>query len=171
MAIPLKFLSLGPRISKHDLRLSLTTGWGLCVVTLGMWYRRVVVDVEQQAFTFHARYLWLFTRTRRISFRSVAAVTYGYSDWSPSGYWNWAHDSLDVFTVGLRLYGEEAEEIGLFDFVGDGTFTNDGPWPDWMYWPDYIVDLSGTQERDSKAFVDLLCKILGVRVQPPNCAS
>ena len=169
MAIPLKFLSLGPRISKHDLRLSLTTGWGLRLLTLGMWNRRVVVDVEQQAFTFHARYIWLFTRTRRICFPSVAAVTYGYSDWSPGAHLSWTHDSLDVFTVGLRLHTEE--EIGLFDFVGDGTFVNDGPWPDWMYWPEYAVDLSGTQERDSKALVDLLCKILRVRVQPPNCAS
>ena len=169
MAFPLKFLSLGPRISKCHQRLILSTGWGLRVLSLGTWYRRAVVDVEQKVITLHSRYLWLLKRTKRISFPSVAAVTYGYSNWSPGAYLSWAHDSLDVFTVGLRLHGEE--EIGLFDFVGDGTFVNDGPWPDWMYWPDYAVDLSGTQERDSKALVDLLCKILGVRVQPPNCAS
>ena len=169
MAIPLKFLSLGPRISKRDRRLTLSTGWGLRMMTLGLWYRRVVMDVEQQVFTFHARYLWLFSRTKRIPFASVAAVTYGYSDWSPGAYLSWAHDSLDVFSVGLRLHGEQ--ELGLFDFVGDGTFANDGPWPDWVYWSDYLCDVCGTQERESKALVDLLCHILKVRSQPPNCAA
>ena len=169
MAFPLKFLSLGPRISKCERRLILTTGRGLRVISLGMWHRRVVVDVEQKVITVHSRYLWFLNRTKRISFPSIVAVTYGYSDWSPGGYLSWTYDSLDVFTVGLRLHGEE--EIGLFDFVGDGTFVNDGPWPDWMCWPEYVFDLSGTQERDSKALVDLLCKILGVRVQPPNSAS
>ncbi|HWY88736.1 MAG TPA: hypothetical protein VNX28_18640, partial [Gemmataceae bacterium] len=59
-----------------------------------------------------------------------------------------------VFSVGLRLYG--GGERHLFYFFGDGTFTNTGPWPDWIYWEDFAFDMSGTQERESKAFVEVV---------------
>jgi len=35
-----------------------------------------------------------------------------------------------------------------------------------MYWEDFAFDLSGTQERESKAFVELVCKMIGVTVVP-----
>jgi hypothetical protein len=126
----------------------------------------VTFDPKGQEVTIRRRYFWAFPRCRRLRFRAVEAVTYGYLDWSPGAWLSWSHDSVDLFAVGLRLRGDE--EVHLFYFFGDGTFSNDGPWPDWLYWEDYLFDMSGTQERESKAFVDLLSKMFGVSVVPPR---
>jgi hypothetical protein len=66
--------------------------------------------------------------------------------------------------VGLRL--QDDKFIHLFFFFGDGTFTNDGPLPDWLYWDDYLFDFTGTQEKESRGFVELLRKMIGVHVEP-----
>jgi hypothetical protein len=76
----------------------------------------------------------------------------------------WAHDSVDLHSVGVRL--RDGDEVHLFYFYGDGTFRNDGPWPDWLYWDHYLFDLSGTQQRESRAFVELLSKLISVSVIP-----
>ncbi len=57
---------------------------------------------------------------------------------------------------------EEISVYGRYFWI----LPNDGPWPDWLYWNDYLFDLSGTQERESKAFVELLSKMIGVSVVP-----
>ena len=81
--------------------------------------------------------------------------------------WAWAHDSFDQFSVGLRLYN--GEDVHLFHFLGDGTFTNNSPFPDWMCWDDYLFDMSGAQEGQSRALVELLCKMVTVKVLADRC--
>ena len=159
-------LSFGPRIRKDDGKLVATTGWRFGLLTLGTVLRRVEVDAATKTVQIHSRYLWLFTHTRNIRFRDVQAVTYGYSDWSPNSFLSFAHDAVDVFAAGLRLHNER--EIGLFTFLGDGEFTNDGPFPDWCYWSEFAFDMMGTQAKESRVFVNLLSKMLGVTVQPPR---
>ena len=139
------------------------TAWQLLLVTLGCLYREVAVDLKRSEVILRRRYLWFFSRRRRIRFGAIEAVTYGYQDWGISS-WSWAHDSTDVYVVGLRLHGDE--EVRLFHFVGDGTFTNESPLPDWMYWEEYLYDVSGTQDRESRVFVELLAKMIGVSVVP-----
>jgi hypothetical protein len=164
MAIASPLLSTCPRLCKEGSRLVARTPWRLLISTLGLVYRQVTVDPKKEAVSVYGRYLWLLPRRRRIHFRAIEAVTYGYQDWASDAWWSYAHDSVDLFSVGLRLHG--GDEVHLFYFYGDGTFTNDGPWPDWLYWEDYLFDMSGTQERESKAFVDLLSKMIGVPVVP-----
>ena len=79
---------------------------------------------------------------------------------------SFAHDSFDWFTVGLRLKGDS--EFRLFNFIGDGTFGNTGPFPDWLYWDEFAFDFSGSQDKESRVFVDLLSKMIGVKVVPPR---
>jgi hypothetical protein len=98
-----------------------------------------------------------------MDFGEVTGVTYGYEEALPSLWWE-ARDPIDRFLVGLKL--RSGEEVKLFVFTGDGTFTNDGPMPDWFYWQEFLGDYTGTQERDSRAFVKLLSKVLGVAVEP-----
>jgi hypothetical protein len=54
--------------------------------------------------------------------------------------------------------------VHLFHFYGEGTFVNNSPFPDWCYWEEYLLDMSGTQESESRTFVDLLQKMLNVPV-------
>ena len=164
MTLNSRLFSICPRVSKRGSRLVACTAWRLRLLTLGWLHRQVIVDPAKQELVIQRRYFWVFTRRRRIRFRAVEAVTYGYQDWAAGASWTWAHDSVDLFSTGLRMRG--GEEVHLFYFYGDGTFRNDGPLPDWLYWQDYLFDMSGTQERESRAFVELLSKMIGVPVAP-----
>ncbi len=143
------------------------TAWRVRLLTLGMLFRRVTVDPRLQTLTVDSRYAWLFARRRKIPFAKIAAITYGYSNLSPDSYVSWGHDSFDSFTVGLRLKTPD-QEIHLFNFVGEGTFSNDGPLPDWMYWQEFTYDWTGSQEKESRLFVDVLSTMVGVKVVPPR---
>jgi hypothetical protein len=163
MAIALPFLSICPRVHKAKGKLIASTAWRFRLLTLGLNLRKVIIDRIDEVVRIRRRYGWIYTRNTKIPFEGIRAVTYGYQDLSLDAYWSWAHDSVDLFSVGLRLHG--GKEIHLFNFFGDGTFRNDGPLPDWWYWDDFAFDTSGTQERESRAFVDVLGKILGVPVE------
>jgi hypothetical protein len=162
MTVSFRLLSICPRVSKSKGKLVAATAWRLRILTLGWLYRKVVVNPKRQELTIYGRYFWFFPRRRRVRFGAIEAVTYGYQDWAIGATLSWAHDSVDLFSVGLRLHG--GDELHLFYFYGDGTFRNDGPLPDWLYWDDYLFDMSGTQEKESRAFVDLLGKMIGVTV-------
>jgi hypothetical protein len=138
----------------------------MLVLTLGLWFRRVVVDAEAKTLSIYNRYLWLFTHRTVIRFSYIQAVTYGYDDWSPGAGMSDVHSALDMFVVGLRL--QDDREVRLFTFFGEGGFVNEGPFPDWWYWPDFTVNTVGTQQTESRVFVDLLCHIIGVTVIPPE---
>jgi hypothetical protein len=162
-----RVLSLGPRIQKEDGLLVAATGWRLRLLTLGMMLRWVIVDPKDETVTVRDRYFWLFGRTRTLRFRDIQAVTYGYDDWSPGAVLSDAHRTLDCYQVGLCL-GDE-REMSLFHFFGEGGFVNDSSLPDWFFWPDYALDLIGTQQPESRLLVELLGKMIGVTVQPPQC--
>jgi hypothetical protein len=155
--------SICPRVQKENGRLVATTAWRLRLLTLGAYLRRVTVDPKKEVIQIETHWLWLFQRRRRIVFERVTAVSFGYRDLALVAPWTLIHDSVDLFKVGLRL--REGEDVGLCSFYGDGTFRNNGPFPDWFYWNDYLFDLSGTQESESRAFVELLGKMINVPVE------
>jgi len=136
----------------------------MSAVSVGTIYRKVVIDPQSSHLVVASRYLWFISRSREIPFSRIQAVTYGYEDTSID--FSYSHDSFDWFTVGLRLTDET--ELHLFNFIGDGTFSNSGPLPDWLYWDEFAFDLSGSQEKESRVFVDLLSKMVGVKVVPPR---
>jgi hypothetical protein len=158
-------LSVCPRIRKDRGRLIASTSWRVSLMTLGAVHRRVIVDPQKEAVFIRDRYAWVVPRRRRIPFGSIAAVTYGYQDLAG---WPGAlgHKSSDWFSVGLWLHNRNA--VRLFSFSGEGTFTNDGPFPDWCYWDQWVLDFSGTQESESRVFAEVLGKMIGVPIEPPK---
>ncbi len=164
-----RWYSLCPRLHKDEGQLRAVTGWRVWLMTLGMAYREVVIDPRKRTIRVHDRVLWLFSWTRKARFERVRAVTYGYTDENSFGGFNKVRDTLDIFKVGLRLHakGGSDEHWHLFRFMGDGSFVNDGPFPDWLYWDEYLFDVSGTQQRESRVFVDLLARMIGTEVTPP----
>lgn len=166
MAMTLGLLSLSPRVRKRGDTLVVKTGLKMAALTLGLSLRRVEIDAASRVVRVESRYGWFAERKRTVPFDRIKAVTYGYADHAPDGYFSLAHDALDVYRVGLRLWTDE--EIHLFRFVGDGAWVNDSALPDWFFWNEKIFDLCGTQDRDSLAFVELLCSLIGVRVKPPR---
>ena len=157
-------LSICPRILADEQKLTASSSRIASCLTLGFGSRRVVVDRAGRTVSLTRRTAWFLTRTEVIEFRRIAAVTYGYEDLNPLSFLGGAHDAVDRFVVGLKLVG--ADEIRLFSFIGDGVFSNDGPLPDWWYWEDILMDFAGPQERESRMFVTLLSKLIGVSIAP-----
>ncbi|MBI3413853.1 MAG: hypothetical protein HY043_00825 [Verrucomicrobia bacterium] len=164
MAFESSLLSFCPRIEATQDTLSASTSWLVRFLSLGLFLRRVTVDRSAQSVTIERRLCWFFFKSRSIEFRHIAAVTYGYEDIALSASFTSTHDSTDLFIVGVLLVNRE--EVSLFKFLGDGTFTNDGPLPDWWYWEEYLTDWSGTQEKESRLFAQLLSKVIGVPLAP-----
>ena len=156
--------SICPRIVADDQKLTASSSLVGSCLTLGFSSRRVVVDRAAQTVCLTRRTAWFYTRARTIEFRRIAAVTYGYQDMNPAAFLGGAHDAFDCYVVGLKLIG--ADEIRLFSFIGDGVFSNDGPLPDWWYWKEIAMDYAGPQERESRLFVTLLSKLIGVTIAP-----
>lgn len=156
--------SICPRIKAEEDRLTASTSWFACLLTLGLLWRQVVVDRPSRTVTIDQRTAWLFHQKRHFSFAGIASVTYGYEDANPFAFLFHTHDAIDRYVVGLRVFGKD--EVRLFSFIGEGVFTNNGPLPDWWYWDEYVLDFSGTQGRESKLFVQLLSKLIGVTITP-----
>lgn len=161
-----RLLSLDPRIRKRGKQLHATTGWRTWLLTLGLCDRAVVVDPAARVVRIRDRVCWLFPRRRRVRFDHIRAVAYGYSDPNAVGGLNFARDTFDVFTVGLKLHADRDDYRHLFRFVGEGSFINDGPLPNWFYLGEYVFDAEASQEGESRAFVTVLARLTGKPVEP-----
>ncbi|MCA8996576.1 MAG: hypothetical protein KDA80_06320 [Planctomycetaceae bacterium] len=159
-------LSANPVIRKRPPGIVASTSWWWRVLLLGLSLRTVVIDLRSEKVRVTSRYLWFLRFHKNYSFRYVNGITYGYSNLSTESLFRSTHDTFDRFSVGLKLVGEE--EVPLFDFVGEGTFVNDGSLPDWLYWDDYAFDFSGTQESESRLFAELMSNLLDVPIVRPN---
>ncbi len=162
MALVSRLFSLGPRVQKRAGRLIAASGWRSQALTLWSTYRQVVVDPNVQAVIIRGRIFWLIPRIRRIPFQAIRAVLYSYSDVNPTSSFAWAYNTVDLFTVGLRLL--DGSEVTLFRFFGEGEFVNEGIFPDWFYWEDYLLDQVGTQENESRVFAELVSKMTGAPI-------
>ena len=162
----MRLLAFCPRIRKDNGRIVATTAWRVSLLLLGTIYRKIVIDPTNETISIYSRYLWLIRLQRTVRFSEIQAVTYGYEDMSPGSLLSVARDSYDWFTVGLRLNADS--EMRLFNFIGGGTFNNNGPFPDWLYWDEFVLDLAGSQENESRVFVDVLSEMIGVTVVPPR---
>lgn len=163
--MPSSLFSITPRVFGDANGLTATTARMAQLLMLGARFRRVRVDRVERKVTIEDRSWWWRRRTRAILFDEVSSVGYGYEEWSLSGNF-WARDPTDRFVVSLKL--KWGEEVRLFWFVGDGTFKNDGPLPDWVYWKEIAFDVSGTQEQESRMFAKALGNILGAPLGPSN---
>jgi len=154
-------LSITPRITKRDGKLVASTSLFGLLASLTLLHRTIVVDPEEKILTIRRRILWFFKTRRRVRFSDVAVISYEYEDWNPISGMGFAGDSVDCFSVKLGLH--DGSNLHLFRFFGEGTFANrDGLFPDWAYWDEYLFDVSGSQEEESRAYVNLLQRLLNV---------
>ena len=158
----LSFLSIGPKITRKNGKLVARTSLAGFLASLTCLHRTVVIDPARRMISVRRRLFWFFTSRKRIPFDRVEAIVYTYDDWNSDAGLGYSHDSKDSFTVKLKLWNEHL--VHLFNFYGEGAFVNNSPFPDWCFWDEYLLDLSGTQESESRTFVDLLQKMLDVPV-------
>jgi hypothetical protein len=161
----MRLFSIRPRVGKRDCRIVAKTAWRLRILLIGLAVREVEIDPQAEIIRLKSRYLWFLHRHHVFPYGDIEAIIYGYHDNVLGASWS-AHESSDWFNVGLRLV--DGKEIHLFHFIGDGTFTNNSMFPDWMYWGERFLDVEGSQERESRAFVELLSTMVGVQVVPSS---
>ena len=150
MSIKSRLFSICPRIEKKGDRLVATTALRIRLLTLGMWQRQVVVDSQNEIVTIGSCWFWFFRKERRHTFPQITKILYSYDDWGfPT---IWLHNSLDLFTIALRLY--DGREVVLFRFFGDGEMENQGVFPDWFYVVDTTLEAVGAQESQCYLFAE-----------------
>jgi hypothetical protein len=160
MTFYLPFLTFRPRIRERDDKLVASTSYRVWLLTLGLSNREVVIDPDRKEAILRRRRFWFWRRRRVIPFDRIKSVTYRYADSSVRPFWGTAGSTFDIYTVGLRLH--DFSDVHLFSFFGEGEFENRSIWPDWFYWQEAIFGVSGTQARESRAYAEVLMRMIGV---------
>src|SRR5882724_6152538 len=114
MTLYSSLLSTCPHIRKRKGKLVASSNLYFQLLTLGTVYRHVTVDPKEEVVRVRRRYGWVFTRGWKVPFSSIEAVTYGYWGTGGSSGWPFAYDTVDSFSVGLRLKNQQ--EWHLFYF-------------------------------------------------------
>lgn len=153
---------LAPRIRREGRSLIASTSFLGFLCSLTLLQRQVRIDTEHEEVVLRSRWFWFVVRERRIPFAEVEALSYHYSDWNPLTSLGMTGNPLDCYTVSLHLNGRRRQPVHLFRFLGAGQFTNRSGMPDWMYWKEFRHDIIGTQEGESRAWVDALQSLLDV---------
>ena len=157
MSLSLSFLSIGPRIANIEGKLVARTSLPVAIFTLGVCLRSVAVDPKRKKIVITRRALWFCKRRRTIPFRFIDSIYYRYNDLSTSSTWHGR--SFDVFQVSLKLVDQEI--VTLFNFAGRGGFVNNTIMPDWYYCSESAAAVTGTQDAESRLYVDMLQRMTG----------
>jgi len=162
----LRIASYRPRIRRERAELWVTTALWLQVLLLGSYRREVHVDGASRFVFVDERRFWLWKRRAVVPFRQVAHIAYGFSELPTAGdIHGGIHDSLERFDVHLARTDAEPA-ILVARFRGAGAMGDPGTW----LLGDDLIDIEGTQERDSRDLVEHLVDILGVGVEPSRQA-
>ncbi|WP_435020852.1 hypothetical protein TA3x_002056 [Tundrisphaera sp. TA3] len=160
-----RWLSTGPFVAGGEDFVLARSSRMARVLMLGSSSRFVLADRREKAILIRSRTFWCVRRSRRIPFGQVRQVLYDLTDLNPHTALGLCGDSVESFTVGLRLVDDEV--VRLFRFVGDGTYRQGWDLPRWLAWATFLerlLDVSGTQEEDSKDFLGRLARLLQVEI-------
>ena len=145
-------LAMGPRFKVKEGQLRSRSNLVFCLLTLGLYFKRVVIDTEREVIVIRRRVLWFIKFVREVRFSEIKRIDYSYEETVTS--WNslgWTTDAVDKFKVSLVLHDESW--VKLWTFVGEGSGQT-GLLGVWM--GDEEVDFEGSQESDSLYFVELM---------------
>ncbi len=157
MPLEIPFLSLGPKVWKEGHALHARSSVVSIVLTLGFWSKWLHVCPDQREVIFTHRIFWFIPWTRRFPFNEINDITYTYSNLFPYFEYS-AHDSLDKYTINLEL--TNWSRVVLFHWIGEGEFSNESYWPDWVYWKEFMFDMTGTQKKESLFFFEIIRTII-----------
>lgn len=150
-----RWLSLQPEVWLEDRVLHARSSTLARVLTLGSYWRDVVVDASTGYVHVDVRYLWALHAIETIPFGHVDHVTYEFSA-LPTAWDRWGRrNQLERFTVSLVT--RRGEKVELCSFRGDGSVGAH---------PLVFAELAGTQESASRWFVEQLTSLLGVGLGP-----
>jgi hypothetical protein len=165
-----RLLAVCPRVTETDDQIVARTSLKGFLVSLTLLHRVVTIDRSRKTVAIRRRLFWIIPRSRTIPFGHIDEILYSFEDWSITTLLDLTGDTLDCYAVKLRLHGDE--DVHLFHFFGEGEFQRgaSNPWetwlPDWFFWKDHALDMSGSQEADSRTFAELVSDYTGATISP-----
>jgi hypothetical protein len=162
-----RLLAICPKVIDSNDRLVARTSWIAWFLMLTLLSRKVVVDAKKHRVFIKRRLFWFCVSIFSIPFDQIEKISYNYEDWGPFTGVGLTGNTKDCFSVNLQLVN--GEDVHLFNFLGEGTFEARAPNPllsfSW-YWAKMLLAFSGSQEDDSRRFVDRLEELIGAPVSP-----
>lgn len=152
-------LSPRPKISRKGPMLVIQTCWRTSLFTLGARKRRVELDAGRRIVRIHDRRWWVAVSGQVIPFDRIEEVVFACRNANDT---SWTAGAGEDYILGLKVPPQRHTLI-LFNLQGDGSFVNDGPWPDWMYAEEIAAGALVPNSRDDEArnVADVLARMTG----------
>ena len=163
MSFATSLLSIGPVVSRDGTKLKARTSTFFALLTLGANLKLFEADTATRRIHFHRRLFWVFARSWDVAFEEVVEVKYGYENLNPFAFIS-ADDATDDFFISLEM--RDRSSIALFHWIGEGEFTNNTILPDWWFFGETLFDATGTQQKESMTFYEVLTAMLKPRLRP-----
>jgi hypothetical protein len=163
----LSFLTLRPSVREDGRSLVIKTGFLARLCSLFLRLRRVEVLPDLREVRIVRRMGYLLKSAETLSFDDIWYVDYSFGAFGTS--WGWTaggygrHDQVETFSVSLVTRDERPHYV--CSFRGEGAVGTG--WTGVLLGDDDWLDLSGTQEAESRKFVDYLARLIGVSVGKP----
>ena len=158
-------LAVSPRVWRDGPVLHARTRGRHRLLTAFAYDRHLIVDPTLRQITLTVRRYWVSVSSETHDFDDVAALEYRYARMPTEigmtlqgGQWT---DSVNWYVVTLVLRTAR-DPVTLFRFAGEGS---EGTGWSGTILGDDLVDLEGTQEVESREFVNTLRRLLKVPVQ------
>jgi len=159
-----RLLSMAPKVIVTDSEVSIRDNLLGRILRCFFSSRNVLVASPAKQVTIKERRWWLFTTTYVLDFSEIDYLDYDAAEYTTSIGFNFrsfqSQDSLERFTVALVTKDEGYYE--LCNYVGEGSVENG--WYGVIMGGDNMLDLAGTQQQDSRNFVNLLCDRIGIQI-------
>ncbi len=162
-----RLLTVRPKVRRYEDRLVVEPNGFVTFLTLGMSFRRVLVDLVARDIVFLSRTAYLFRSMDILPFSEASHMDYSYSSFGTS--WGWTatgfdrHDEVDVFS--LSIVSREGSVYPVCSFWGEGSAGGD--WVAILAGDDDWIDLHGSQESESRSFARLLASLIGIPTSKP----
>lgn len=134
-----------------------------------LFLRRVTTEIRpaQQQIIQRSRLGYFFVSQRILEFDDVHYLDYGFGSLGTD--WGWSADGLgrqdQVETFHIDIMTRDNDRLRVCAFRGEGAVMTG--WEGLLLGNDDVVDFSGTQEEESRQFVNALAKILDVPLGKP----
>jgi hypothetical protein len=162
-----RFLAICPKVTYASDKMIARTSIVACILSLGLIYRYLVVDARRKEIAIYRRIFWFHRTNSLIPFEDIQEIHYGYEDWGPFSSMGLTGGSKDCFSVKLHLLDQST--VHLFYFMGEGDLNVElfNPLASLRWFlAKVLLGYSGSQDEESRRFIEQLQKLVGVRVSP-----
>lgn len=163
----LRVLTLRPSIRVEDGVLVIKTGMLVGLFTLFLRSISTEIRPVERRIVQRRRLGYFFTTQTVLEFDDIRYLDYGFGSFGTE--WGWSFEGWgrqdQVETFYIDIVSRDDERLRVCAFRGEGAVMTG--WGGVLLSEDSLLDVSGTQEGESRQFVNYLAKVLDVPVGQP----